>query len=152
MATDSIYEKMAKITSSEPSGWLEDARWRLDNRAWLRRSQSIALKILRTLREKKMSQKELAEIIGVSPQQVSKIVKGRENLTLETISKLEKALGLVLMEVSQYSVAIAVATPSDSVSVFTTTALQSFVKRCDEPYVTRSLSMENCENTYALVI
>ncbi|NTW83152.1 MAG: helix-turn-helix transcriptional regulator, partial [Chlorobiaceae bacterium] len=76
MATDSIYEKMAKITSSEPSGWLEDVRWRMENRARLRRSQSIALKILMTLREKKMSQKELAEIVGVSPQQVSKIVKG----------------------------------------------------------------------------
>jgi transcriptional regulator with XRE-family HTH domain len=46
-----------------------------------------------------MSQKELAERIGVSPQQVSKIVKGNENLTLETISKLEAALGVPLIEV-----------------------------------------------------
>ncbi len=103
MPEDSIYEKMAAITSSEPSGWLEDARWRMENRAWLRRSQSIALKILMTLREKKMSQKELAEIVGVSPQQVSKIVKGRENLTFETIAMLEKALDIFLMEIPRCS-------------------------------------------------
>ncbi|NTW56486.1 MAG: helix-turn-helix transcriptional regulator [Chlorobiaceae bacterium] len=118
MATDSIYEKMAKITSSEPSGWLEDARWRMENRAWLRRSQSIALKILMTLREKKMSQKELAEIVGVSPQQVSKIVKGRENLTFETIAMLEKALGIVLMKIPRCKAAMVadIVIPASSVS------------------------------------
>lgn len=37
--------------------------------------------------------------MGVSPQQISKIVKGNENLTLETIVKLEKCLGAKLIEV-----------------------------------------------------
>jgi transcriptional regulator with XRE-family HTH domain len=150
MSDDSIYEKMAAITLSEPSGWLEDARWRKENRVWLRRSQSIALKILRTLREKKMSQKELAEIVGVSPQQVSKIVKGKENLTLETIARLEKALGIVLMDVPQDSVAVA--SPSEYESLFTSPALQSFVKRCEEPYAIRSISMENSESKYSLAV
>ena len=118
MATDSIYEKIAAIASKESSGWLEDARWRLDNRTWLRRSQSIALKILRTLREKKISQKELAGIISVSSQQVSKIVKGKENLTLETIAKLEKALGIVLMEIPRCTAAMVadIVIPASSVS------------------------------------
>ncbi|MEI6595881.1 MAG: helix-turn-helix transcriptional regulator, partial [Bacteroidota bacterium] len=49
------------------------------------------------LRAKNISQKELAEKIGVSPQHVNKIVKGRETLTLETISKLEVALEISLL-------------------------------------------------------
>jgi transcriptional regulator with XRE-family HTH domain len=49
------------------------------------------------LREKGMTQKDLAEKLNVSPQQVSKIVKGKENLTLETISKLEYVLGVELI-------------------------------------------------------
>ena len=35
--------------------------------------------------------------MNVSPQQISKIVKGQENLTLETISNLEIALGIQIM-------------------------------------------------------
>ena len=47
------------------------------------------------------SQKDLADMMGVSPQQVNKMVRGSENLTLETISKVEKALGIQLMEISE---------------------------------------------------
>lgn len=99
MTEKTVYEKMEALATKEVSGWFEDARWRIENEDWLMHSQYIALTILRTLRAKKISQKELAERIGVSPQQVSKIVKGSENLTLETISKLEAALGVPLIEV-----------------------------------------------------
>lgn len=88
---------MAALASNEVSGWLGDAKWRIENEGWLKHSQSIALAILRTLRANKISQKELAERIGVSPQQISKIVKGGENLTLETIAKIESALGIPLI-------------------------------------------------------
>ncbi len=97
MAVDNIHQKIALIASKEISGWLDDAKYRIENEKWLKHSQAIALRILRTLRAKNVSQKELAEQIGVSPQQVNKIVKGRENLTLETIAKLEGALGIVLL-------------------------------------------------------
>ncbi len=84
---------------SGESNWLKEAQERRKNRAWLRHSQKIAAKVLSALRngDKKMTQKELANRIGVSPQQVNKIVKGRENLTLETITKLEQALGISLI-------------------------------------------------------
>lgn len=100
MATETIREKLSRITSNEPSKWVEDAKWRKENKGWLKKSQAIALKVLRTLREKKMQQKDLAKALGVSDQQISKIVKGKENLTLDTITKLEDALGVRLMEVS----------------------------------------------------
>lgn len=103
MTEKTVYEKMAALASNEVSGWLEDAKWRIENEGWLKHSQYIALTILRTLRAKKMSQKVLAEMVGVSPQQISKIVKGRENLTLETIAKLEAALGEILIEVPSRS-------------------------------------------------
>ena len=49
-----------------------------------------------------MSQAKLAEVVGVSPQQISKIVKGHENLTLETIYKLSRALGEELIAFPVY--------------------------------------------------
>lgn len=84
--------------------WIDDSIFYENNQEWLDRSAKIALKVLRTLRENRMAsiypgtQKELAEKMAVSPQQINKIAKGTENLTLETISRLEKALSIQLIE------------------------------------------------------
>ncbi|MCH8549798.1 MAG: helix-turn-helix transcriptional regulator [Balneolaceae bacterium] len=101
-------EKFLKTVENDTGSWLEEARYRKENRAWLRKSQRIAIRILSVLDEKGMQQKELAEAMDVSPQQVSKIVKGKQNLTLETISKLEAVLGVILFEmpVSQFEIKV----------------------------------------------
>jgi DNA-binding Xre family transcriptional regulator len=88
-----------KLVSDDKSNLLEKLRWRIANQDWLKKSGAIALRVLTTLKEKNMSQKTLAEIMNVSPQQVNKIVKGSENLTLETITKLEQALDIQLINV-----------------------------------------------------
>ena len=64
--------------------WREKAQWRRENRRWLRYSGFIALTVMHRLEELKMSQKELAEKMNCSPQYVSKLLKGSENLTLDT--------------------------------------------------------------------
>ena len=51
-----------------------------------------------------LSQKELAERMGCTQQFVSLILKGKENLTLETISKLERVLGADLLIHPQYHI------------------------------------------------
>ncbi len=104
MAVDNFKEKFGALVSKETSKWHEDARYRTANQNWLRHSQAIAIRINKALGEKQLSQKELAEKMGVSPQQVNKIVKGRENLTLETIAKLEQALGIPLLSVARHTV------------------------------------------------
>ncbi len=100
MAVENLNEKLAQIISEEPSKWLEEVEFRQKNRKWLRRSQAIALKLLIRLDELEMSQKELAQKMGISAQLVNKWVKGKENLTLETIARLEEALGIELMVVT----------------------------------------------------
>ncbi|WKN45813.1 helix-turn-helix domain-containing protein [Tunicatimonas pelagia] len=86
--------------SATPSQWHEDVKRRAEEKPWKKRSQAVALAVLRTLRAKKMSQKELAEQLGVSAQLVNKWVKGKENFTFETVSKLEEALDIQLMQVT----------------------------------------------------
>lgn len=70
-----------------------------ENRAWLTYSQDIALTLHYYMREKGMTQRELAGKMGVSPAYVVKLLKGGENLTLETICKLQDALGENLMNI-----------------------------------------------------
>ncbi len=99
METSKNLEAFLKLVSKEECGLLEKAKWRQANDAWLSKSGAIAIKVLGTLRAKAMSQKSLSETMGVTPQQISKIVKGRENLSLETIAKLEMALGIQIIEI-----------------------------------------------------
>lgn len=99
-ARQEALNKLKGIVSNTPSQWHKDVEQRAEEKPWKRRSQAVALAVLRTLRAKKMSQKELAKQLGVSPQLVNKWVKGKENFTFETVAKLEEALGIQLMEVT----------------------------------------------------
>ena len=91
-------EALAKISNgASDSYWIEHVKYVVENRAWLKKSAIIAMRVLDALDAQKLSQKEVAERMGVSPQQISKIVKGHENLTLETITKLEAALSVQLI-------------------------------------------------------
>lgn len=83
--------------SSTASSWRTEAEWRRDNWSWLRHSQRIAVKVLLQMKRNGMTQKALAEKINCTQQYVSKILKGKENLSLEMISKLEDALDIHLI-------------------------------------------------------
>ncbi|MBK9256407.1 MAG: helix-turn-helix transcriptional regulator [Saprospiraceae bacterium] len=63
----------------------------------LRESQQIAMKVLMKLDEMDWSQRDLAREMGVSPQQISKIVSGKENLTIETQIKLQNILNIPVL-------------------------------------------------------
>jgi len=99
MNENEIEKKLEKLVSKEKGSWLEDAQYRVDNRKWLKRSQYVALAILIALDKQGLSQKALAERMGISAQQVNKWLKGRQNFTFETIAKIEEALNIELMSV-----------------------------------------------------
>ena len=87
-------EKLQVYASPTPSKWREEAEERLVNKLWIRYSQMIAMKMLDKMEAIGMTQKMLGERMGCSQQYVSKIMKGRENLSLESLTKIEDALGL----------------------------------------------------------
>jgi ribosome-binding protein aMBF1 (putative translation factor) len=89
------------ISVQSQENWMEDVAWRKANKAWLRKSAAIALRILDALDELNWKKAKLAQEMGVSPQQVSKYVKGEENFKLETLCNLEKVLGIELVTILQ---------------------------------------------------
>jgi DNA-binding XRE family transcriptional regulator len=93
---------LKQYISKEPSDWKVQADYYELNKDWLDKSAMIAIKILSTLRSLSLTQKELAESIGVTPQYINKVVKGQENLSLETICKIERALGVTLIAVPAF--------------------------------------------------
>ena len=95
--------------SSKPSHWRQDAQWRRDNEYWLKYSRCITIQVLRSMEEQSVTQVELAKRMGCTQQYVSNLLKGSSNMTLETVARLEKALGIDILRsslsyVSGYSV------------------------------------------------
>ena len=77
---------------SETANWREEAEYRRRNARWLRYSAMIALQVRERMSQIRMTQVVLAEKLGCTQQHVSMLLKGKNNLTLETIAKLEEAL------------------------------------------------------------
>ncbi len=102
MTAKTLTNKIRGIISEKPSNWLRDANFYDANKDWMDKSALIAIKILRTLRNQSLSQKDLADSIGVTPQYINKVSKGRENLSLTTICKIEKSLSITLISVPSY--------------------------------------------------
>ena len=75
---------------------------------WRELAASIAVTVLLLLKQRDMTKQQLAERMGVKPQYISRVVKGKANLTLDTIAKLEKALGEQIISVSDPSACTAV--------------------------------------------
>lgn len=101
MKNQEMSKKLEALVSKTPSRWIEESNRRFENKEGLRYSQQVAVRILRTLREKKLSQKDLADLLDVTPQTVNKWVKGSENFGFFTIAKIEKALGIKLMHICE---------------------------------------------------
>lgn len=90
-------EKFFALVSKEETNTLERNKERIKNRAMLHESQQIALKVLMKLEELGWSQRDLAKAMEVSPQQITKIVSGKENLTIETQIKLQNILNVPIL-------------------------------------------------------
>lgn len=90
--------KLNEHRSKTPSKWREKAEWRMTNKSWLRYSQRIAMIMLDKMEELGLTQQGLANRMGCSQQYISRILKGTENLSIETIYKIECALDLEILK------------------------------------------------------
>ena len=73
---------------------------KIESEEWRDLAASIAVTVITLLDQHNMNKQQLADKMGVKPQYVSRIVKGKANLTLDTIAKLEKALGESIVTIS----------------------------------------------------
>ncbi|MDP1728677.1 MAG: helix-turn-helix transcriptional regulator [archaeon] len=98
-----LTNKLKKISVKNKTNSAEIARFRVANRKWLNYSSQIAARALSIIEDdKNVNQAALAEKLGKRPQQISKILKGQQNLTLKTISILSDVLGVELISFPPY--------------------------------------------------
>lgn len=122
-------QKIKENSSSTPSKWNELAGWIIKNSNWLKYAQKIATAVLCAIEKNPdINQRVLAEKLNVSPQYVSKMLKGQENMTLKTIAGLEDVLGIKIISISNFSMESTTATTK----IFNFTPLYQSEKRTSE--------------------
>ena len=87
-----VYEKIATATSNS---WLID-EFTDDERKTADLIAAIAVSIQQQRCAQGLSQKDLADLLGVSQAMVSQWENGEENYTAATLAKISSALGLPL--------------------------------------------------------
>ncbi len=73
--------------------WSE-IKWRIQNRSMLDIAQRIAIATLKVMDKEGWSKTDLAKRMHIDPRGVDRILKGKTNLKISTLVKLEKALGI----------------------------------------------------------
>ncbi|WP_281299021.1 helix-turn-helix domain-containing protein [Flavobacterium limnophilum] len=124
--------KLQALVSKTPSKWIVESNKRFEDKEGLRYSQQVAVRVLRTLREKKLSQKDLADLLKVTPQTVNKWVKGSENFGFFTIGRIEKALNIKLMHIYENNNSIVI---SSSNVITISNQIHTYLNKIEETMV-----------------
>lgn len=66
---------------------------------FIERNLAITEKVCAVLKERDIKKKEFAKMLGKSPSEVSKWLSGMHNLTLKSITKMEEALAVNLINI-----------------------------------------------------
>lgn len=119
--------------------------YRIENADWLKMSATIALKIRKILRSQSISQVEFASRMGVTPAQVSKLLSGKVNFELKTISKLQVILGESIIDINLS------AKPKNEVEQKISTQVVFVYVKSDPICTKTSIKDDTCFRTYKML-
>lgn len=85
--------------SESSSQFVREAQWRKDNAGWLRWSRQVAAALMGYMQRNGLKRADLASRLGVTPQYVSRLLSGNENLSFKSIDNIENKLGITCMAI-----------------------------------------------------
>lgn len=91
---------MKNIEQVQPQGFLADLLSNIDEKEMKRTENRmlLAMKIAEALKQKHISQKEFANMMGKSATVVSEWLSGDRNFTIDTLTDISVALGVSLID------------------------------------------------------
>ena len=81
----------------QQSKYLENAKFRIENKEWLKYSKNIAIRIIAALEEKKITKKLLTQKLDMSSKDLNQILKGQEDFSLSLIANISSILNKELI-------------------------------------------------------
>ncbi len=88
---------LSLVTGSEEESFLKKLDYSIKNRYWLRESHKIAIKILIRLDELKWNYEQFAVAMELTNKQTNNILKGNQNLKLNTLVKIQQVLNISIL-------------------------------------------------------
>ncbi|TWF35866.1 hypothetical protein FHW36_108222 [Chitinophaga polysaccharea] len=76
------------------------------NKDWLVKSGDIIMTVIAVMSKLKLTPADMAKRMNISEEEMYKILRGDENMTLQTIVRMEKVFGIDLIKVVKSSVAV----------------------------------------------
>lgn len=99
--------------------WISKSKFEIENEEELLACRRIILKIVRYMKDNKMTQKDLAEKLNISPQYINKLLHGQElDLKITTVLRYGRILGLKLIVLPEDEPA----TPQVTINYYTISA------------------------------
>ena len=100
MTQEEAIARLNRYQSDKSSEWMvaEEKICYAKANGWLQYSRKIAIKVAMAMKQQGLSRQDVADRMGCSPQYISKLLKGTENLSLETICKLEDVLNVAILQ------------------------------------------------------
>lgn len=97
MENNTKTRRMRKVSS-----WMSEASTSINNEEEILAGKRIVLKVLRYMEANHITQKELAEKLGVSPQYINKFLHGQDcDIKISTAIRYGKILNLKLIEIPE---------------------------------------------------
>lgn len=87
-------KKINTIVAKTATSWKKRAKEDRINRRQISRTQAFAIELMDFMDSHQIKQIDIAKKMGVTPQQVNKILTAKANLTFETLDKIAIALGV----------------------------------------------------------
>ena len=82
--------------------WVSKSKTEFENEEELLACRRIILKVVRYMKDNKMSQKDLADKLNVSPQYINKLLHGQDlDLKITTVMRYGRILGLKLISLPE---------------------------------------------------
>lgn len=81
--------------------FVEEANWRKANDGWLKWSRHLAAVLAGYMQENGLKRADLASRLGVSPQYVSRLLSGKENISFKGLANIEEKLGIVCFSMNK---------------------------------------------------
>lgn len=91
-------EKFLKLVSQSDKDWAEKFGKEISEDNQFVLNTKVVLRIIDFMDERGFKQVDLAKLLGTSPQHVNKLLRGGENMTLETVEKYGRILGVKLVD------------------------------------------------------
>ncbi len=89
-------DKKSSMTSISKT---QEVMMQQDVKDWTQYSQGIAAIMSKRMMELGLTQRMLAEKMNCTQQYISNVLKGKKNMSLETICKIESALNIEIIKV-----------------------------------------------------